>query len=125
MTLQVKITPKAMGAYIVSVVGSLDTSTHEQFDTQLQPILDEGLQLLVFDMAALEYISSAGVRSILQARNAVKKSDGQVLFLNMPPQITKVFEIIKAIPSMQIFADEKELDAYLDAAQKEVLGKGE
>jgi hypothetical protein len=38
--------------------------------------------------------------------------------MNLQPQIKKVFDIINAFPSMQIFASIEELDEYLDAMQK-------
>jgi hypothetical protein len=40
--------------------------------------------------------------------------------MNLQPQIKKVFDIINALPSMQIFASIEELDEYLDAMQKKV-----
>jgi hypothetical protein len=36
---------------------------------------------------------------------------------NRKPHIDKVFEILKALPDMTVFADEQELDDYLDAMQ--------
>ena len=50
-----------------------------------------------------------------------KNSGGEVRFLNLQPQIKRVFEIINAIPSMQIFESTAELDRYLDAQMKKVI----
>jgi hypothetical protein len=36
--------------------------------------------------------------------------------------IDKVFEILKALPDMAVFADDEELDAYLEAMQNKVKG---
>jgi hypothetical protein len=36
---------------------------------------------------------------------------------NRKPHIDKVFEILKALPDMAVFANEQELDDYLDAMQ--------
>jgi len=120
MALKVDITQKAKDAYSVSLTGSLDNATYSLLDAKLKLLLAGDVYLLVFDMAGLDYLSSAGVRSILQARNAVQKNAGKVVFINLQPQIQTVFDIIKAIPSAQVFADIKELDAYLDAIQKQV-----
>lgn len=120
MALDVTITQKAQGAYIVTPVGSLDTASFNAFDEAVKPVLDTDPQLVVLDMADLKYISSIGVRSVLLVRNAVSKNNGKVLFMNLQPQIKKVFDIIKAIPSMQIFSSIEELDNYLDAIQKRV-----
>jgi anti-anti-sigma factor len=120
MALRVDTSQKAADAFTVSLAGSLDNSTYQLLDAKLQPLLEKDVYLLIFDMGGLEYLSSVGVRSILQARNAVQKNDGKVVFMNLQPQIQTVFDIIKAIPSMQIFAGVEELDAYLDAIQKQV-----
>lgn len=124
MALQVDVQQKARGAYIVSPSGSLDTATFQEFDSRIEPILAENIDLLVFDLENLEYISSAGISSILRARHAVRKNNGNVRFINLQPQIQKVFDIIKAIPSMQIFAGVEELDAYLDMMQQRVKVAG-
>ncbi|MFH1983828.1 MAG: STAS domain-containing protein [Pseudomonadota bacterium] len=121
MALDVTITQKADGAYIVSPIGSLDTASFQTFDQQVKTIIDAGATLVVLDMGQLKYISSIGVRSIMLVRNGVTKRGGKVLFMNLQPQIKKVFDIIKAIPSMQIFSSVAELDEYLDAMQKSVL----
>lgn len=121
MAFDVTITQKAKGAYIIAPAGALDTASFQVFDNKVKPILDTGPQLVVLEMAALKYISSIGVRSVLLIRNAVSKNGGKVLFMNLQPQIKKVFDIIKAIPSMQIFSSVSELDDYLDAMQKSVL----
>jgi hypothetical protein len=39
------------------------------------------------------------------------------VFINLQPQIKKVFEILNALPSLKVFASIQELDNYLDAMQ--------
>ena len=40
--------------------------------------------------------------------------------MNLQPPIQKVFDILKAIPSLKVFASIQELDRYLDLMQKKV-----
>ena len=40
------------------------------------------------------------------------------MFMHLQPQIKKVFDILNALPSLQVFASVAELDSYLDAMQK-------
>ena len=111
---------KAPGIFIVTVAGSLDSNTYQQFEQKIAALLGDATELLVFNLESLNYLSSAGVRVFLKTRKVIKNSGGQVKFLNLQPQIKRVFEIINAIPSMQIFADTAELDRYLDAQMKKV-----
>ena len=76
---------------------------------------------LLLDLGALEYISSAGIRSIFKLRKALAAHSGKVLVLNPQPQIQKVFDVVKAVPMNEIFASAEEADAYLDAMQRKVL----
>jgi anti-sigma B factor antagonist len=72
----------------------------------------------VFDLAVLKFVSSAGLRIFSMARNQLKAKGGQVIFINMQPQIKEVFEIIKALPGLSIFKDIAEFDKYIAARQR-------
>lgn len=121
MSLNVRIHPPTGGSQRVSIDGRLDTHTYLDLDRQLAPVLASGISSLVLDLAGLEYISSAGVRSVFKARKALAARDGKVLVVNLQPQIRKVFDIVKAVPVSDVFASVAELDAYLDTMQRKVL----
>lgn len=108
------------GAIIVKPVGSLDTATAPELERQLVPVLARCGKDLMFDLAGLKFISSAGLRVFSIVRKQLKERGGQASFINMQPQITEVFEIIKALPGVGVFANEAEFDAYLAARQKMV-----
>lgn len=105
----------------VAVGGRLDTFSHAEFDRLIAPVLASGIRTLVLDLAGLDYISSAGIRSIFKARKALAARDGKVLVVNPQPQIRKVFDVVKAVPLGEIFTSNEEMDAYLDAMQRKVL----
>lgn len=97
--------------------GGLNSDTAPGFETELQAVLQRGMKLNVLDMRDLDYISSAGLRVIFKAaKQAVR--DGQRLGAShRKPHIEKVFEILKALPDMAVFANDQELDDYLDEMQ--------
>lgn len=76
-------------------------------------------------MKGLQYISSAGIRSIFKLAKRVKNNNGKIAAVNRQPQVSKVFDIVKALPDMEIFRDDAELDEYLNAMQKKVLRDNE
>ncbi|MEO8365243.1 MAG: STAS domain-containing protein [Pseudoxanthomonas sp.] len=121
MSLQIKILPPANGSQRVGLGGRLDTHSYEDLDVALAPLLHRQLQSLVLDLAALDYISSAGIRSIFKARKALGEHGGKVLLVNPQPQIRKVLDIVQAVPMQEIFVSTAEADAYLDAMQRRVL----
>jgi len=106
------------GAVTVKLTGSLDTATAPELERQLAPVLASRATDLVFNLAELKFISSAGLRVFGAARKALKDRGGQTSFVNMQPQIKEVFEIMKSLPGVAIFKDIAELDRYLSIRQR-------
>jgi anti-anti-sigma factor len=106
------------GASTVKLTGSLDTATAPDLEHQLAPVLSAGAKDIVFDLAELKFISSAGLRVFSSTRKTLKERGGQASFVHMQPQIQEVFEIIKSLPGVAIFRDLAEFDRYLAVRQK-------
>jgi anti-anti-sigma factor len=104
--------------------GRLDNESAPAFEQQLEAVLAAPLQTLVFDLAGLEYTTSAGLRSFFRAQKAMKARGGRALVLRPQPPIQKVFDIVKALEGSSIFRSVEELDRYLDAMQRKA-GAGE
>src|SRR3974377_1264907 len=109
---------KNLGAATVKLAASLDRATAPESERQLTPVLAGQIKDLVFDLAQLKFISSAGLRVFSMARKQLRERGGQASFVNMQPQIQEVFEIIKSLPGVAIFKDMAELDQYLAARQR-------
>ena len=116
--IQKNIGPQNAGSVTVKLAGSLDTVTAPELERQLAPVLASPVKDLVYDLAQLKFISSAGLRVFAAARKQLKERGGQASFVNMQPQIQEVFDIIKALPGVAVFKDVAELDRYLAARQR-------
>jgi anti-sigma B factor antagonist len=110
--------PEKVAAVTVKLAGSLDTATSPELQRQLAPVLAGSVQDLVFDLAQLKFISSAGLRVFSMARKQLKDRGGHASFVNMQPQIKEVFEIMQSLPGVRVFQNEAELDRYLAARQR-------
>jgi anti-sigma B factor antagonist len=102
----------------VKLAGSLDTVTAPQLEQYLGPVLAGPVTDIVFDLAELKFISSAGLRVFAVVRKILKERGGQASFIHLQPQIEEVFEIMKALPGVRLFKDEAEMDRYLAARQR-------
>jgi anti-anti-sigma factor len=120
MPLDIKI-KRQTATLTVELGGSLDTATAPQLETQLTAALDTQVKDLIFDLAKLNFISSAGLRVFAAARKFMKQQGEQVSFVNLQPQIQEVFEIVKALPGVSVFGSIAEFDKYLAARQRKVL----
>jgi sigma-B regulation protein RsbU (phosphoserine phosphatase) len=127
MSLAIHTEHPTPGRATLRLRGRLDATTFGDFDDTAQALLPgiaEG-GTLVLDLAALDYISSAGLRSFAKARKAMRERGGHTLVLDPQPQVRKVFDIVKAVPIKEIFASVRELDAYLDTIQRQVMQSSE
>lgn len=75
----------------ISLEGRLDSTTAPQLETEIKNGLN-GVKDLVFDMSALEFISSAGLRVLLLAQKTMNKQ-GTMIIKHLVPEVLKVFEV--------------------------------
>jgi anti-sigma B factor antagonist len=122
MTLSLHSEFPAPDRVVLQVGGRLDAMTFGELDeampAMLQRLGDGGT--VVIDLAGLEYVSSAGLRSFAKIRKSVHARGGHTLLLNPQPQVRKVFDIVKAVPVSEVFTSTHELDAYLDRMQRQI-----
>ncbi len=57
---------------VVTITGRIDSSTSADLETCLQSLIDRGKRNLVLDMAGVEFLSSSGLRVIVNAYKACK-----------------------------------------------------
>ena len=124
MALEIGITSHKPAERRVTLRGRLDTLTTPQLERELAALLDApGVTSLVFQLEGLEYISSAGLRCVIQANRALANRGGQVVLISPQATVRNVFDIVKALPPEQIFASEADFSAYLDAMPRQGPGQ--
>ena len=84
----------------VKVVGRLDTTTAPELEAALKESF-AGVEKLVFDFAALEYLSSAGLRVLLLAQKTMQKQ-GTMVIRNINDTINEIFEVTGFIDILNI-----------------------
>lgn len=75
---------------LIALEGRLDTTTAPQLETLIKETVDS-IDTLVLDFAALEYISSAGLRVLLSAQKVMQKKGGMVI-KNSNAGIKEIFD---------------------------------
>ena len=78
-------------AAVYKLTGRLDTVTAPQLEAELEGSL-AGVKELTLDLAALEYVSSAGLRVILKAQKAMN-TKGTMKLIHVNENIMEVFDI--------------------------------
>jgi len=75
----------------IMVGGRLDTMTAPTLEAEIKENI-AGMEKLILDFAALEYISSAGLRVILSAQKIMNKQ-GEMIVKNVNEIVNEIFEI--------------------------------
>mgnify|MGYP003575817534 CR=1 FL=1 len=120
MTLKIRVEETRPQTKTLVLAGRLDHQSVEAFDERLEAVLASTVMLVVFDLTDLEYITSAGLRSMFRARKVMGDRGGKCMLVNPQPQVLKVLEIVKVPELGAVFRSVEELDAYLDVIQKKV-----
>jgi anti-sigma B factor antagonist len=76
---------------VIALEGRLDTMTAPDLESQLQASI-AGVEHLSFDLAKLEYISSAGLRVLLSAQKTMNKQ-GDMVVKNATEEVKEIFEV--------------------------------
>lgn len=80
-------------SYVVKVKGRMDVVSAPEFERCCIQWIEQGESHFIVDMEELEYISSAGLRSILIVAKKLKSGHGNISFSSLSPVVSRVFSI--------------------------------
>lgn len=123
MSKTVRVEDKTSGVFIITILGPIDFDTYKEVQEALAPLLVSSTKVIILNMKGVEYISSVGIGVILKAKIFMEGIGGKFIMIELKPQVETVFEIIKALPSMQVFSDMKEVENYFMKIQRDEIDK--
>jgi len=86
-------TAKENNKIVVLVKGKIDAVTAPEFEKVLSDLIAQGEKAFLLNFNELEYISSAGLRSILSTAKQLKPKSGNMLFCGLKGPVKDVFKI--------------------------------
>lgn len=114
MECNMKIETKNIGDIkIISIFGRLDATTASEAEQSIFSIIDDAGVKLLIDLSNLEYISSAGLRTLLLVAKNVSAKDGALCLCSLMGNVKSVFEISGFLQVFTVKEDEEEAVAYL------------
>jgi anti-anti-sigma factor len=84
---------KQSKAVVVAVKGRMDGVSAPEFEKTIADQIATGARRFVVDCSALDYISSAGLRSLLITAKSLRACDGELVFAALRDLVREVFEI--------------------------------
>ena len=91
---------------LVKVQGRVDSATAPQLAESLKTIMDNGHYKIVLDYSQLEFISSAGLRVMINTQKACKRYNrGEVVLAALPNNIHAALDLAGFTSIFEIFDD--------------------
>ena len=115
MQVDVDASRAAEGMRKVTPHGSIDAQTAEAFGEAARKAIDASTRVVLLDMAHVEYVSSAGLQVLFGLKKELAAKGGDLLFVHLKPQISKLFQVVNALPKESVFATVEEADRYFYA----------
>ena len=90
-----KITQRVEGDVTVFLPeGRIDTQAADEMDQALQAAVAGGIHKIVVDMSGVDYISSAGLRSLAAVLVKCRDEGGDMKLAALNKRVTRVFNIV-------------------------------
>ena len=90
------------GVTIVSPAGRIDTTTSASVEEAMRQAVDRGTRDLVVDLAAVDYISSAGLRVFLVLAKRMRDLRGRLVLSGMTEPVRQVFQLAGFMPLFRV-----------------------
>jgi anti-anti-sigma factor len=100
-------TRKERNAVLVSVRGRIDAMTAPEFEKTLSDLISKGEINFLLNFSMLEYISSAGLRSLLATAKKLKEKEGKIWLTGLKGPVEEVFKISGFTSIFKIFDSEE------------------
>lgn len=75
---------------VLKVEGRIDTYTYEEFEDELMKCIDQA-EFVRIDFTDVEFISSAGLRALLNGQKQVDEEDKEMVVCNINEIVESVF----------------------------------
>lgn len=83
----------AANVQIVALQGQINSTNAASTEAEILALVNAGQKNLLLDFAALDYISSAGLRLVLVVAKRLKQDGGKLVLCGMQTHIREVFDI--------------------------------
>jgi anti-anti-sigma factor len=101
------------GSVVLAVCGRLDMTSAGDLEQMLESLIAGGQRRVALDFTTLDYLSSAGLRSILIAAKRLREAGGSLVVTGLTGPVKEVFEMSGLAGVLQVFTDARDLYAAM------------
>jgi anti-sigma B factor antagonist len=89
---------------LVKASGRIDSETAPELAAAFEQIIEDGRFKIVFDMEDVDFISSAGLRVMINTQKTCKRFNrGELILANVPPNIYDAMDLVGFVPLFKFF----------------------
>ena len=101
--MNISIEEKSAKLTVISLAGRMDAGNAGEFNEAFAAVLEKRPASLIINLGGLQYISSAGLRSVLTLIKAAKTAGTTLKFCAMQPMVADVFKVSGFSAMLSIF----------------------
>ncbi|MGB3541297.1 STAS domain-containing protein [Rubrivirga sp.] len=103
------------GIVIAQIDGTIDSVSSDELLLKLRTAIANGHVRIVGDMSGVQHTSSVGLRALLGAVKAARRSGGDLRLARVPPSLEKVLEMSGFTTIFRLYDDVDSALASYDA----------
>lgn len=94
--------------YIIEISGRMDTISSEEVEAKLDSLIENNEAKVIIDLAAVDYISSVGLRVLLAALKRQKERQGSIKLVSLQPFVKDIFKMTGFDKIFSIYSTQEE-----------------
>jgi anti-sigma B factor antagonist len=95
----------------VSVAGEVNLARSPELRSQLMELIEQQPQQLIVDLAAVEYMDSSGVATLIEVLRRQHQGGGTMALAGLRPKVRSIFEIARLDTVFTILDDAEQSGA--------------
>ncbi len=80
---------------IIQPIGRLDSSGIPEFSAVVNRTIQEGATKLILDFAQMDYMSSAGIRALIDGYKQITAKKGTMVFCSVNDDLNELFDVVQ------------------------------
>lgn len=92
----------------ISLTGSIDATTNQQFEQELTEILSQGVRKVILVLRGIKYINSTGLGTIVKCVDTFREVGGDIKMVGIPTKVIALFEMLGLLALFETYDDLEE-----------------
>jgi anti-sigma B factor antagonist len=102
------VTDNTKDIAVMNIKGRVDSDTSPELDSALENLLNSEKNKIVLNLETVDYLSSAGLRALVNALKKAQESGGDLRLAAVSEQIEVIFRTVGMLQMFKMFPSEEE-----------------